>query len=193
MPEDTVLCWKPRIKTTQLTIWLDQDDREKTADFLRSRFAERYFVPIDSMGRDERNGFAMMALNCLVIESLQSYRRGWLTSNGNSELAFCNFFDHEDGFSAFRGFSSPFYVNVRCGILHQGETTGGWKIRRTKELFDSAALTVNAAKFHDELRNSLEAYISEISTSDANAEIWKNCLKKLRNLIKNCETRGMRP
>lgn len=193
MPDDTILCRNPRVTADQLGRWLDQGERDRVSTFLRARFAERYFVPIDAMGQDERNGFAMMALNCLVIESLQSYRRGWLTSNGNSELAFCNFFDQEDGFSAFRGFSRSFYANVRCGILHQGETTGGWKIRRDKQLFNSATLTVNAARFHDELKSSLDAYISEISTNDADTEVWKNCLKKLRSVVKNCETRGMRP
>lgn len=186
MSEDTILCQQPVVTVSQLTLWLNQGDKRRVASFVHARFTERYFAPIDVMATSHRNGFAMMALNCLVIESLQSYRRGWPTSNGNSELAFCNFFDREEGFSIFKGFANAFYVNVRCAILHQGETTAGWKIRRDKMLFDPATLTVNAAKFHNALKGSLDDYVTEIMGSDANSEIWKHCLKKLRVVINNC-------
>jgi len=81
----------------------------------------------------------MMAVSCLMIEALECFLQGWSSSENRSKAAFCLFFDAHDQFKDLRGYGQHFYKNVRCGILHQAETTGGWRIRRDKScLFDAA-------------------------------------------------------
>lgn len=135
---------------------------------------------------DKKNGFSIMANCCLMIEALESFYRGWKKSQ-KSELAFCNFFDHAIEFYDFHGFSSDFYKNVRCGIFHQAETTGGWKIIRKGPLFNTDTLTINATKFQNQLKKYLERYTNNLKKLDWNDDKWIKLRKKMKNIINNCK------
>ena len=55
------------------------------------RFTERYLRPV--AGNSEcKHGFTMMAVSCLMIESLESFRRGCPNTIRRSEAAFESFF-----------------------------------------------------------------------------------------------------
>jgi hypothetical protein len=98
----------------------DAQAKNRIADAILLRFTERYVRPANDPKC--KHGFTMMAISCLMIEALESFRRGWTKSNGKSEVAFCYFFNTNDGFKELRGHCEQFYKNVRCGILHQAET-----------------------------------------------------------------------
>jgi hypothetical protein len=122
-------------------------DRNGLANFILERLSERYISPLQASS--EKYGFLMMASVCLLIETLESFYQGWPTTDkgiprneiqdpckptdprrntvSSSEVAFCYFFQRQDAFSLLRSCSRDFYEHVRCGILHQGETTGGWR------------------------------------------------------------------
>lgn len=163
-------------------------DREEISEFVYDRFYERYMVPILALDSDEKHGFSIMANCCLMVEAIESFYRGWPNTNGKSASAFCDFFDRANEFSDIKGYSSKFYKNVRCGILHQGETTGGWLITRKESspLIDPDSLTINATKFLTALKAHLEGYQAELSKSDWDSEIWKNLRKKMDAIIGNC-------
>jgi hypothetical protein len=69
----------------------------------------------------------MMAVSCLMIEALECFRQGWIDTKerGKGAQAFRLFFDTAEPLKEFRGYAPAFYTHVRCGILHQAETTGG--------------------------------------------------------------------
>jgi len=165
-------------------------DGKRIADALRRRFTERYIEPITPANAKHMHGFTMMAVSCLMIESLESFCRGWENSKGKSELAFCQFFDSHHQFDSLRGHSADYYENVRCGILHQAETTGGWKITRKKgaPLFDPGPPpTINAALFLQQLRAVLDSFCEGLNTADWNSsEEWRNVRKKMKAVCKNC-------
>ncbi len=163
------------------------ENREKIADFIMERFTERYITPLRG-NRDRKHGFCTMAICCLMIEALESFWRGWDHSNGKSESAFCFFFDRSSNLSVFRGYASDFYKHVRCGILHQAETTNGWRVRRDGPLLDLATKTINATKFHDEMESCLLKYTDTLKASDRNSAIWKNLRKKMKAIISHCST-----
>ncbi len=158
-------------------------DRDKIADFIKERFTERYITPLKG---ENKHGFCTMAISCLMIESLESFRQGWENTKNKSEKAFISFFNRRSGLVEFEPYVKDFYVSVRCGILHQGETTGGWHIRRDGLLFDSSTKTVNATKFHNELAKYLDLYCDELKKSNWNDAIWKNLITKMKAICKNC-------
>lgn len=162
-------------------------DRERIARFVVERFQERYLEP--ALSARTKSGFALMAINCLMIESLVSFRRGWKDTRKLSESAFCFFFDREGAFADFRGYAHEFYVNVRCGILHQAETTGGWLIhlKRDKFLFNVEHKTVNAREFTERLEGCLNDYRAELESANWEGEIWVDFRKKMKAIIENCE------
>jgi hypothetical protein len=163
-------------------------DKPRIADALRRRFAERYLEP--ALSATHKHGFTMMAISCLMIESLESFRQGWPNSDGKSKAAFCFFFDQSNRFKEFRGHSQAFYKNVRCGILHQAETTGAWKITRkqTAQLFDPNSLTVNATRFMRTLRLVIDEFCDQLKAADWDSGEWKRVRVKLKALCESCRS-----
>ena len=157
--------------------------KDEIADFIRQRFTERYITPLET---EKKNGFCIMAVCCLMIETLESFYHGWPNTKNKSESAFCFFFDRNAQFSAFHGHAHNFYSHVRCGILHQGETTGGWLIRRGGHLFDSSSKTINATKFLNTLKSSLNNYCNDLKGAEWNDALWKNLRRKIDAIVKNC-------
>lgn len=163
-------------------------DRDAIAEAIRSRFTERYIGPISS-DASGKHGFATMALSCLMIETLESFRQGWETSNRQSKAAFCLFFDAAEPFKDFRGHVQAFYTHVRCGILHQAETTGGWRIRRSGPLLDPTALTINATRFLEALRQVLDTFCDSLKGSPWDDPVWKRVRTKMNAISKHCARR----
>lgn len=64
--------------------------------------------------------------------------------------------------------------------MHQGETTGGWHIRRDLEsLFDAKSLTIDATRFLRALNGCLSDYRATLKESEWHAEVWKQCRKRI--------------
>src|SRR5262249_3818794 len=129
-----------------------EQKKDEISKFIHERFTERYITPLK---KEPKHGFCTMAISCLMIEALESFWQGWPNSDGKSKAAFCYFFDRSDDLKDFRGHVQEFYKHVRCGILHQAETTGGWRIRRNGALFDPTTKTINATEFHNRLEKCL--------------------------------------
>lgn len=107
----------------------NDDDKKTIKEAVERRLIQRYIEPCESV--INKNGFSIMANCCLLIETYESFYRGSKQVNNGTD-AFCKFFNRSALFSEFTGNDTPsqFYKHIRCGILHQGETTGGWRIRR---------------------------------------------------------------
>jgi len=169
----------------------DAESKNKIADAILLRFMERYIKPATDPSC--KHGFTMMAISCLMIEALESLRRGWPNSNNKSEAAFCYFFNGHTHFTELRAYCEQFYKHVRCGILHQAETTGGWKITRNKKevpFFDSKFLTINAQTFLDNLSEVLKEFCAGLKKADWESKEWKNVVKKMNALCANCRQSG---
>lgn len=175
------------INSTELKDLIDNSEQDKIADFVYDRFYERYIHPIESLDRNDKNGFSIMAVSCLMIESLVSFKNGWEDTRNKSEKAFREFLTTEPEFIEFKELSKPFYINVRCGILHQSETTSGWKLMRKGMIYDSATKTINATLFLNRLKKTLESYRQTLKTAEWDSSDWDNLRRKLRMIIKNCE------
>lgn len=159
-------------------------DRAVVADAIQRRFTERYIAPARAK---PRHGFMMMAVSCLMIETLESFRQGWDNSDRRGKEAFCAFFDHWDTFKDFRGHAEAFYIGVRCGILHQAETTRGWRIRRGRSvLFDPLNRVVNAERFLSCLNEVLNSFCGDLKTAPWSGYEWRMVQKKMNAIAHNC-------
>ncbi len=177
-----------RIRVKDYQKLLADKNKAELAKFIYHRLHSRYINPFnlsdDDYKKQYKNGFSIMANCCLLIETLQSFKNGLGDSNGQSKRLFKEFFDTENNFSDLK--NSSFYVNVRCGILHQGETTGGWKItREKKELLKNK--TIDAVIFGEVLENSLKEYQILLTTEAWDSEIWDNFRTKMRRIIANTQ------
>jgi hypothetical protein len=65
--------------------------------------------------------------------------------------------------------------------MHQGETTGGWRIRRdTSQLFDAENLVIDATRFLSALEESLRDYCDLLKESPWESEVWGRLQMKMR-------------
>jgi hypothetical protein len=189
MADDTILCQRGKITVAVYRSMIQQKKKPEIAQFIHDRFTERYIAPLQpKMPKSLRNGFCTMAVSCLMIEALESFWQGLpnTKSKGASRGAFASFFDRSDNLKELRPYAGEFYTHVRCGILHQAETTGGWKIRRRGVLFHSNTLTLNAARFHDELGRCLDTYRSALEREPLDSPLWIAFKTKMKAICRNC-------
>jgi hypothetical protein len=205
MPDDTILCGRPGssycVTVGDYKAWECEADRgwSKKPEFIRRRLFERYIDPVKALDlhpdtKSRKNGFYIMAVSCLLIETLVSFWRGWETTEphkdatgqhikGRSGEAFRIFFQEENRFAVFQG--TEFYKRIRCGILHQGEATGGWTIGREGPLFDGS-FGINATQFHNKMAAAIRDYSGTLKNPPPGSSSRDNFGKKMKAVIKNC-------
>lgn len=186
--------WYRENNRKQVTIegynnYLREKNKNKLAEFIYHRLHGRYLKPFEFScsvyKKQYKNGFSIMANCCLLIETLQSFKKGLESTDRISGRIFTDFFSEEEEFKEFRGVS--FYKNIRCGILHQGEVTGGFRISRKGKIFDGETRTINSYMFAESIEKVLERYKNELEVAEWDSELWDNFRRKMRAVIKNCE------
>jgi hypothetical protein len=182
-------------------------DREGLADFIEERLLERYVLPVTQTCH--KNGFIMIAASWLLIETLESFYRGWEDTSkrmkrddidpncrpidtksdriSRSQVAFCYFFGRFTKFSDLHPLAGSIYTCVRCGILHQGETKGGWRVLRKGPMFEPASLTLNATKFLNQVADCVTRYANCLRGAEWESDRWRNFIGKMAAIIRHCD------
>jgi hypothetical protein len=195
---------KPPVSERQVWAWAkrvkqgDESAKMPLIKFIRHRLKRRYLTPLSKVQGKFRSGFLQMAAGCLLIETLQSFRMGWNNTRRKEQKAFAKFFkNHTAEFPKFRTYFpilpnptrprqkiDTFYKNIRCGILHQAETTGGYSIVRDKSPIFSEK-TVNANKFSAALIRCINNYLRNLATESCDSRAWRMATKKIRHVCRN--------
>lgn len=182
----------------------DDSAKEKIIDFIYHRLNRRYIQPLLHVQDGYRSGFLIMAASCLLIEALQSFHEGRNNTSRGSQDAFKAFFKREESFfprvrecfplvdgvnqKGEKIQNCTFYKNVRCGILHQAETTGGYTIlRNDSALFEKRGKSINADTFLKAVESCLERYIHELRATESSTHLWKMAVKKVGHICDNCQ------
>lgn len=150
--------------------------------FIKERFEERYFKPIEDS--PSKHGFTILAVACLVIETLESFYQGRADTHHISKKMFNDFFERDTPLKVFGGASNWFFNDIRCGILHQGEVRNGWRIWRKGPLLDTNEKTINATLFLREIKRAVATYGDQLTFDD---ECWRQFKKKMKAVRENCE------
>ena len=139
-------------------------------NIFEDRIKGRFFKFIDKIKKFEFAGFAVMALDCLLIETLQQFYEGKArTPERESKKYFKNFLTSgvfKDYFT--EKMAEMFYEQVRNGILHQAEIKVNSKIhiRKSPPLVsftcDKKGLIINRMIFHEQLVKEFKEYLSHL-------------------------------
>lgn len=155
---------------------LDDPGNWKTAvSIFERRIRGRFFDAIEFLISDDearlaterRWGFAVLALDCLLVETLQAFRRG-LTDTRNKSKELCvQFLTERSAFKPF--FTSPdiatrFYYEFRCGLAHNAQVFGDGRVWSVGALLDlnGKQITVNRTAFHRALGMELDEYLAAL-------------------------------
>ena len=154
------------------------NDWQIAIEGIQSRFEERFIKPADAIRERDQNdsgfpegrGFAIVALDCLLLESLYGYEKGNHTEARQTRGAFAELLEKKGQFAnAFsKGLAGKFAAAVRNGLLHDGETRNGWLIWKgnqgdpiTMDLRDGR-LVLNRDPFHEAVKASVQEYFDRL-------------------------------
>lgn len=155
-------------------------------DIMDRRIRERFIEPADKLIElednispiDKKYGFAILALDCLLCETIQAFYEGIGDSTGKSKKLFKEFLKSRVEFREFfktEQEREDFYKNFRCGILHQAQTSSDTKIWSVGTLIRKSGrfVIVNRQEFHKKIKSELEIYINELK-SKQNHKLMNN-------------------
>lgn len=154
---------------------LDDDASEDWVTAIRivdARIRERFIDAVDVLVDldealpvlDRRFGFAILALDCLVIETLQAFREGLVNARRHSQRLFCTFLEEQREFQFSSEIARTFYHDFRCGILHQAETFNGSLCFSVGSIViqKTDGLIINRTEIHRAIVRSFERYLGEL-------------------------------
>jgi hypothetical protein len=149
--------------------------------FFHARLDHRYFKPIEALekqARREGEGFSIVAIQCSLIEFLEATREGEIFKRKNpdrnlgeynvSSVVFKRFLTQREPFKsefAEGTWADDFYSDVRCGLLHEAGTRGGWRIhvdRANPGIFDKGTKIIYRRKLQEALTEYLKSYRAEL-------------------------------
>jgi len=113
----------------------------------------------------ERNrGFAVLALDCLLIETLQAFRGGLTDTRGKSKELCVQFLTESTAFKSFFtsvDIATRFYYEFRCGLAHNAQVFGDGRVWSVGPLLalNGTQITVNRTAFHQAFVKELEEYL----------------------------------
>lgn len=142
---------------------------------IRSRFIEPAQFLIDSENEQERgkNGFAILAIDFLLIEAIQGFRGGEEEHKGKSEKLFKEFLTTLPAFIACvpeekeaEDMAKAVYIQGRCSLHHSGSTDRIIVNRSGKNAFvfhEDGRIEINRSLLHKELTAAFDNYLAELS------------------------------
>jgi hypothetical protein len=156
---------------------------------IRSRFIEPANLLIQHEQYKERGtfGFAILALDCMLIETLQGFREGLIDhAKRSKELVTACL--RQGRFAAWftsEAEAGSFYVGYRCALHHTGQTDGDLRVRRSGPAVDResgpGAIAINRTAFHDLVKSELADYAKELR-SGSNPELREHFRRKMNAL-----------
>lgn len=148
-------------------------------EYMRLRLTERFIEPTDKLielenglsARDKKYGFAILAIDCLLSETIQAFYEGITDSTGHSRRLFKTFLRNRDNFKKYftdDQQAEDFYKNFRCGILHQAQTSSDTKIWAIGDLIMRVGrfVIVNRELYHEKIKDELNIYMIKLKRKD---------------------------
>jgi len=179
------------------------DNWDQATEIFYDRIYGRFIGPVDaivnhdSFNISEFSGFTILAIDCLIIETLNQFYKGIDETTGQNWKAFRDFFRgskyFNENFNTNR-ICKIFYSHFRCGLLHQAQTKKQSKIRygqhKMVQPVDESdidkGLIVDRKLFHDAVKDEVNDYIERLKSPKSREDILlrRNFIKKMDLITK---------
>src|ERR1039458_2817007 len=166
----------------------------KAVEMFVDRLKTRYLEHIDALLGRQTSGFAVLSLDCVLIETLQQFRTGARKTPKRkvgqyfSEFLTSGLFgQHFDKNSAML-----FYETIRCGLLHQSEAEGNSRAKRgngrplVAYTDDHKGVIVNVTSFHELVKSTVDAYAQELREPGSG---WRKAFRTKMDFICRVESK----
>lgn len=160
----------------------------------RDRIESRFWDVIDILETDlYNNGFAIMALNCLLVDTFYQFRdpdnmyfveRRHERYRRNNKTCYIEFLVRNFPNVFDMSSAEYFYTDIRCGILHSAQTKNGSQLTIGKdyviEVFENDKIKVDINNFTRILREYYSYYIRQLEYGDIIKR--KKFIKQMRKI-----------
>jgi hypothetical protein len=162
----------------RLSDWRQLDFHQKTSwlkaiDIVEDRIRGRFIDWVDSIADKRFSGFAVIALDCLLLETIYGFQSG-RASEGRC-CVYEAFLTGSKHFGFDRKTARLFCENIRNGLIHDTETRKKWLIEQTQppgkiiEQDSEGNFVLNRSLFHCALKAEFSEWISQMRAGDADA------------------------
>ncbi len=168
----------------------------RAIQIFENRMQSRYFNAIDKLSQDGNQesiftyGFSMIAIQCLLIDTLVKFRYGPNTRKGTNQYLtekrvldnriytkLVYYKENQNRFIKFleeffifgedaKDFSMKFYKDIRCGILHFGSTENASRLTcdcpNLIEPLENGGISVDVLVLNNRLKAYFNTYIEEL-------------------------------
>jgi hypothetical protein len=163
-----------------------------------TRIRRRFIDPIDTLisletGLARQNfGFVILAVDCLLIETIQGFREGVSNHSGKSERLFVNFLSQWPTFVTSipvgdrpNDWAKTFYRDCRCALHHTGATGIDFRVgvKGPAIILNKSLVEINRTEFHKELSSEFEKYLADLAALP-NATLRLNFRNKMNDLCR---------
>lgn len=192
VPSDPLI--SPRYRVSAWQRAKANDDWPLMVCIFKDRLNGRFLEPIKLIEQDAVigpfAGFSILALDCLLIETLSQFYQGFDETPQDHQKQFWLFFKGSEYFKGHftRKAAETFYSHVRCGLLHQAQTKKQTFIRADQPTMiqptngsPSNGIIVDRARFHQALEQEFTSYAAKLERgSEADSGLRANFLRKMQ-------------
>ena len=158
------------------------DDIERAIVFFRERIEGRYLKPIRQLNKDPfKNGFASMALCCLLIDTFYQFEHGVMKTRENKDCYTSFLWNNLRDIFDTKKRAERFYKDIRCGILHSAQTYNGSRLScDQREIIIpikrgyNAPISVSVIGFSNRLERYFEDYCVRLRYDDETQRNFAN-------------------
>jgi hypothetical protein len=168
-------------------------DWSKAADIVRDRLEGRFLRFANDCLKSPHSGFVVLAIDSLLVETIQQFKEGVTDGKGQSEVLIKRFLKGERFQPAFRGIArNDFYQDIRNGLLHQAEAKRMWRIRRGQSTLLQEVgngYVIDVKLFHDALIGAFDDYLEDL-VDPASGSLRLKLWNKMNHICRVREARG---
>lgn len=162
----------PRYTDKQWNVAFDgREDWESAIMIVEDRIRGRWLDAADRLLGEKHSGFAILALDCIILESVWGFVNGKAVPKRQEEQVYRDILTGPRfGWSA--ALSEEFRQFVRNGVIHDAETRKGWLVERTTpsgvtpQRNKAGGYRLNRTMFHIALRKTFEDWITALRAGD---------------------------
>ena len=149
-----------------------REDWDKAIKIVEDRIRGRWLDAVERLLDEPHSGFAILALDSIVLESMWGFMNGKAFPKGRERQAYQDILTGPRfGWTASQ--SEGFRTLVRNSIMHDAETRNRWLVEKTipRDVIlrknDNGDYKLNRTKFHGALRAAFEDWIAKLRDDDS--------------------------